>query len=222
MRPSRFVLYSLLPLFAACQVWTPKSADLQSATRQQGEITSQGNMLLFKPCNEQRRFSIEDSGNTGLAREAASLFRDGGKVLFADVRGTFSGSSASGTDGKLGVDKLFRLQREGFGCDDPNFKRLIVRASGNEPGWSVMVNSQGMLVQRAGQPQLALPYVVESLPDGSSSYSSEADGEKLELWVAPAHCVNDMSGTLSNLSATLHLQGQVMRGCAYPGGASGD
>lgn len=31
-----------------------------------------------------------------------------------------------------------------------------------------------------------------------------------------------MSGALSNLSAELRLDDKVMRGCAYPGGSSGD
>lgn len=222
MRPSRFALFSLLPLFAACQVWSPKPVDLHGATRQQGELSRQGNGLVFTPCNEQRRFSIEDSGNTGLVRDAAELFKDGGKTLFADLGGSFSGSTASGTDGTLDVSRVYRLQHEGHGCDDPNFKRTIVHAGGNEPGWSVMVNAQGLLLERPGQPQQVLPYVVESLPDGSSSYSSEADGKKLELWVAPERCVNSMSGALSHLSAELRLNDEALRGCAWPGGASGD
>ena len=118
MRPSRFALFSLLPLFAACQVWSPKPVDLHGATRQQGELSRQGNGLVFTPCNEQRRFSIEDSGNTGLVRDAAELFKDGGKTLFADLGGSFSGSTASGTDGTLDVSRVYRLQHEGHGCDD--------------------------------------------------------------------------------------------------------
>ena len=82
-----------------------------------------------------------------------------------------------------------------------------------------MVNAQGLLLQRPGQPDQVLPYVVESVPGGSSSYSTEANGEKLELWVAPARCVNSMSGAVNNLTAELRLDDKVMRGCAYPGAA---
>jgi putative lipoprotein len=222
MRSARFALYSLLPLFAACQVWTPKPTVVNLPTRVQGELSRQGDALILRPCQENRRFGIEDSADTGLAREARELFAGGADSLFVDVRGTYGGSRSSGTDGALQVDTLYRIQNEGHACDDPNFKRTIVQAGGNEPGWSVMINAQGLLLERPGQKALVVPYVVESVPGGSSSYSSEANGQKLELWVAPARCVNSMSGAVSTLSAELRLNGQVLRGCAYPGGASSD
>lgn len=221
MRPARLAFYSLLPLFAACQVWTPTPTDLNAQTRVQGELTREGNDLVFRPCREQRHFLLVDGPETSVARDARELFGDGAK-LFADVRGRYSGGQSSNTDGKLEVDTLYRLQNEGPGCDDPNFKHTIVKASGNEPGWSVMVNAQGLLLERPGKPALVVPYVVESVPGGSSSYSTEANGEKLELWVAPARCVNSMSGAVSQMSAELRLDNQVLRGCAYPGGASAD
>lgn len=222
MRSSRFIFFSLIPLFAACQVWTPEKPDLNANSRLQGELSQQDGKLVFRGCTEQRRFSVEDSGNTGLPREAKTLFDDGASSLFVDLRGSFSGSTAAGTDGKLEVSKLYRLQNEGAGCDDPNFKRSIVRAHGNEPGWSVLINNQGLLLEQPGKPSLVVPYIAEGLPNGSTSYSSEANGEKLELWVAPARCQDSMSGALSNLSAELRVDSQVLHGCAYPGGSSGD
>jgi len=222
MRSSRFILFSLLPLFAACQVWTPSKTDLNASTRLQGELSQQDGKLMFRGCTEQRRFSIEDTANTGLPRDAKSLFEDGASALFVDLRGSFSGSTAAGTDGKLEVSKVLRLQNEGPGCDDPNFKRSIVRAHGNEPGWSVLINNQGLLLERPGKESLVVPYIAEGLPNGSTSYSSEANGEKLELWVAPARCQDSMSGALTSLSAELRVDNQVMQGCAYPGGSSND
>lgn len=222
MRSSRFILFSLLPLFAACQVWTPAKTDLNASTRLQGELSQQDGKLVFRSCTEQRRFSIEDTGNTGLPREAKTLFEEGASTLFVDLRGNFGGSTAAGTDGKLEVSQLYRLQNEGAGCDDQNFKRSIVRAHGNEPGWSVLINNQGLLLEQLGKPSLVVPYIAEGLPNGSTSYSSEANGEKLELWVAPARCQDSMSGALTNLSAELRVDGQVLHGCAYPGGSSGD
>ncbi|KAF1054077.1 MAG: hypothetical protein GAK43_01064 [Stenotrophomonas maltophilia] len=221
MRPSRFALYSLLPLFTAC-VWTPKPVDLHSATRVQGELSQQDGKLVIRPCTEQRRFVVEDSATTNIAREARELFADGTPKLFIDARGQYGGGSESTTDGKLEVQTLYRLQKEGPGCDDPNFKRTIVHASGNEPGWSVVINAQGLLLERPQQQPFVVPYVVESVPGGSSSYSSEANGEKIELWIAPARCADSMSGTVSNLSAELRVDGKLLQGCAYSGGASTD
>ncbi|XEG74076.1 hypothetical protein QA447_07540 [Pseudomonas sp. abacavir_1] len=219
MRPARLFLYALLPLFAACQVWKPEPTRQDAPTRVQGEVTREDGGLVLRPCNEQRRFNLVDGADSAVSRESRDLFADGAGKLFIDARGAYSGGQASNTDGKFEVRSLYRLQNEGHGCDDPNFRQTIVQAGGNEPGWSVMVNAQGLLLQRPGQPDQVLPYVVESVPGGSSSYSTEANGEKLELWVAPARCVNSMSGAVNNLTAELRLDDKVMRGCAYPGAA---
>ena len=222
MRPARLFVYALLPLFAACQVWKPESARPNAPSRVQGEVSRQDGGLVMRPCNEQRLFNLVDGPDSAVAREARELSGDGAGKLFIDALGSYSGGQASNTDGKFEVQTLYRLQNEGHGCDDPNFKQTIVQAGGNEPGWSVMINARGLLLQQQGQADQVLPYVVESVPGGSSSYSTEANGEKLELWVAPVRCVNDMSGAVSNLSAELRLNDKVMRGCAFPGGAAAE
>ncbi len=67
--------------------------------------------------------------------------------------------------------------------------------------------------------RIPLPYLEEQLPEGRLNFSSEANGRRLELWVAPQLCVDGMSGAVSHLSAELRLDGQVRRGCAHFGGA---
>ena len=57
---------------------------------------------------------------------------------------------------------------------------------------------------------------------GRLNLSSEANGQRLDLWVARQRCVDGMSGGVQHLSAELRLNGQVLRGCAYLGGARND
>ncbi len=178
MRPARLLVYSLLPLFAACQVWKPESPSTSVDTRFQGELVKINGALQFRPCTEKRLFSIEDVANTGLRREADSLFDDGAQGLFVDLRGTMGPAKVRGTDGKLEVSRLYRVQNEGPGCDDPNFKLLTFAANGNEPFWSARVNNQGLRLDRPEHETLALPYVAEELPNGSTSYSSEATARR--------------------------------------------
>ncbi|WP_410003428.1 COG3650 family protein, partial [Pseudomonas aeruginosa] len=90
-------------------------------------------------------------------------------------------------------------------------------ANGNEPFWSARVNNQGLRLDRPEHETLALPYVAEELPNGSTSYSSEANGKKVELWIAPSSCTDSMSGAFSSYSAELRIDGETLRGCAYPG-----
>ncbi|MDH2199125.1 COG3650 family protein [Ectopseudomonas oleovorans] len=208
---------ALLPLLAACQVYTGKPEGPPPATRLQGQVQVDNGQLVFMPCQEQRRFVLADAGNTSIEREVTQLGNDGHSSLFADLTGRLGGSQGKGNDGRFEVNQIYRLQGEGPSCDDLNFKRLALRASGNEPFWQLEVGSKGLVLNRPEQEPLALPYLEEQLPDGRLNFSSEANGQHLDLWVAPQRCVDSMSGTVNHLSAELRLDGQVLRGCAHFG-----
>jgi putative lipoprotein len=218
MRVARsLVLVALLPLFAACQLLDGprESASHVGQTRMQGQLTAADGKLLFQPCNEQRSYVVNDTGGTSVLQEAATLADDQGK-LFADVRGRITAS------GQLDLEQLYRVERSGTACDDPNFKQLILRAAGHTPEWNVKVSGKGMVIDRAGQPPLALPYVEEQLGDGRFNLSTEANNQRIELWVAPQRCVDSSTGSVQHMSAELRIDGQVQRGCGYFGGSRND
>ncbi|MEK1834897.1 COG3650 family protein [Pseudomonas sp. NPDC089918] len=217
MRVARsLVLVAVLPLFAACQLLDGprESASHVGQTRLQGQLTAADGKLLFQPCNEQRSLVVNDSGGTSVLQEAATLADDQGK-LFADVRGRIS-------DNQLDLQQLYRVERSGTACDDPNFKQLTLRAAGHGPEWNVRVSGKGMVIDRAGQPPLALPYVEEQLGDGRFNLSTEANNQRIELWVAPQRCVDSSTGSVQHMSAELRIDGQVQRGCGYFGGSRDD
>ncbi|MCP1443809.1 putative lipoprotein [Pseudomonas sp. GGS8] len=221
MRVARsLVLVALLPLFAACQLLDGprQSASHVGQTRMQGQLTAANGKLLFQPCNELRSYVVNDTGGSSILQEAATLADDQGK-LFADVRGRIV---ASGADSQLDLTQLYRVERSGTACDDPNFKQLILRATGHGPEWNVKVSGKGMVIDRAGQPPLALPYVEEQLGDGRFNLSTEANNQRIELWVAPQRCVDSSTGSVQHMSAELRIDGQVQRGCGYFGGSRND
>jgi putative lipoprotein len=218
MRVARsLALVALLPLFAACQLLDGprENASHVGQTRMQGQLTAADGKLLFQPCNEQRSYVVNDTGGTSVLQEAASLADAQGK-LFADVRGNIV------ADSRLDLEQLYRVERSGTACDDPNFKLLILRAAGHSPEWNVKVSGKGMVIDRAGQPPLALPYVEEQLGDGRFNLSTEANNQQIELWVAPQRCVDSTTGSVQHMSAELRIDGQVQRGCGYFGGARND
>ncbi|MGF6455021.1 COG3650 family protein [Pseudomonas frederiksbergensis] len=218
MRVARsLVLVALLPLFAACQLLDGprESASHVGQTRLQGQLTAADGKLLFQPCNEQRSLVVNDSGGTSVLQEAATLADDQGK-LFADVRGRITAS------GQLDLEQLYRVERSGTACDDPDFKQLTLRAAGHGPEWNVRVSGKGMVIDRAGQPPLALPYVEEQLGDGRFNLSTEANNQRIELWAAPQRCVDGSTGSVQHMSAELRINGQVQRGCGYFGGSRND
>ena len=217
MRVARsLIVVALLPLFAACQLLDGprESASHIGQTRMQGQLTAADGKLVFQPCGEQRQYAVNDIGGTSVLQEAATLADQQGK-LFADVRGKIAGD-------RLDLGQLYRVERSGTACDDPNFKLLILRAAGHGPEWSVKVSGKGMVIDREGQPALAVPYVEEQLGDGRFNLSSEANNQRIELWVAPQRCVDSNTGSVQHMSAELRIDGQVQRGCGYFGGSRND
>lgn len=218
------LLVSLVPLFSACQMLgagAPTPASTAGLNRMQGELKGEGGRLLFLPCHEQRRFVVKDIGNTGLLQEAGALASKPG-TLFADVRGSFTASNGNSADGQLNLQHLYRVERSASACDDPNFKPLILRASGHSPNWSLRASGKGMILERDGQAPLAVPYIEEQSGDGRLNLTTEANNQRVELWVAPQRCVDPTTGSVQSLSAELRVNGQVQRGCAYYGGARDD
>ncbi|GAB3373690.1 COG3650 family protein [Azotobacter armeniacus] len=223
MRLVRTLLYCLLPLLTGCQLFAGENrAPKVEQVRLQGELSVRDGDLLLRPCDEQRRFVLVDAGDLGLAEEVRGLQGGGSDPLFADLRGILGASDKPAVDGRFELNRLYRLELGGRGCQDPDFRRVILRATGNEPFWSVSVGTRGLLLQRPDQPPLALPYLEERLPGGALNLTSEADGRSLQLWVAPQRCVDSMSGAVHHLSAELRLHGEVQRGCAYFGGGRED
>ncbi|MDO7898969.1 COG3650 family protein [Pseudomonas citrulli] len=224
MRAARSLLFiALLPLFAGCQLLDAPRQSVSHAgqTRLQGELTAADGKLVFQPCQEQRRYIVNDSGGTSVLQQAATLADKQGK-LFADVRGRIVSSTTAGADSQLDLEQLYRLERSGSACDDGNFKRLVLRASGHGPEWDLKANGKGLVLEREGQPPLAVPYLEEQLGDGRFNLSTEANGQKVDLWVAPQRCVDSVTGSVQHMSAEVRINGQVQRGCAYFGGARDD
>jgi putative lipoprotein len=217
MRVARsLIVVALLPLFAACQLLDGprESASHVGQTRMQGQLTAADGKLVFQSCGEQRQYVVNDIGGTSVLQEAASLADQQGK-LFADVRGKIVGD-------RLDLTQLYRVERSGTACDDANFKQLILRAAGHGPEWNVKVSGKGMVIDREGQPPLAVPYVEEQLGDGRFNLSSEANNQRIELWVAPQRCVDSNTGSVQHMSAELRIDGKVQRGCGYFGGSRND
>ena len=223
MRVARsFVLVALLPVFAGCQLFNSKPVDSNAGlSRLQGELLSANGELVFQPCIGQQRYVVRDSANTTLVQDATDMPVKPG-ALFADIRGSFTASTTQGTDGDVQLQQLYRLERNSAACQDPNFKLLILRAAGHDPEWNVKVSGKGMVIDRDGQPPLAVPYVEEQLGDGRFNLSSEANNQRIELWVAPQRCVDTRTGSVQHMSAELRIDGQVQRGCGYFGGSRND
>ena len=223
MRAARSLfLVALLPVFAGCQLLNSQPAETHAGlTRLQGELISANGQWVFQPCVGQQRYGVRDTANTTLVQDATDMPVKPG-ALFADIRGSFITSQNAGADGEVQVQQLYRLERNSSACKNPNFKQLTVYASGNGPAWEVKASGKGLELTREGQPALALPYVEEQIGDGRFYLSTEANHQRIELWVAPQRCTDSVNGSVQHLGAELRVNGQVQRGCGYFGGARND
>lgn len=113
----------------------------------------------------------------------------------------------------------YRLQTQGPACNDPDLARLQLRASGNEPFWSILQTPRGLIFNQIDQASIALPYIEEEeLGNGRFYISSEANEQNLKLWITPKQCIDSMSGTLYHLQAKLQWNQETLTGCATFGG----
>lgn len=219
--PRSIAMLVLLPLLASCQSIFSTTANAPSTaglTRMQGALQGDNGQLFFQPCGDPRRYAVTDSNDTGVLQEASQLAGDR-PVVYADLRGRFDASTNGSTNGQLRLHQLYRLDRSLAACKDPDFKLSSLTAAGDSPRWQVRVTGQGMIVDREGQPALALPYVEEQVGAGRFNLSTEANGQRIELWVAPQRCVDGHNQGVQFLSAELRVNDQVQRGCATFGGA---
>ena len=223
MRAARsLVLVALLPVFAGCQLLNSKPVDSNAGlTRLQGELVSENGQLVFQPCVGQQRYMVSDGASTTLVQDATDMPVKPGK-LFADIRGSFVSAKTPGEQGEVKLQQVYRLERSSAACQDPNFKQQTVHANGNGPAWEVQAGGKGLILKREGQQDLALPYVEEQIGDSRFSLSTEANNQRIELWVAPQRCTDSVNGSVQHLSAELRVNGQVQRGCGYFGGARND
>lgn len=229
------LLAAVLPIFAACSVFTktPPAATNAGLVRLQGTLTAADGQLIFTSCQAQKRYVISDDGKTGVLQEASALAAKPGKI-FADLRGRPSvNSKRLGGDEQLDMQTLYRIERSASACNDANFAHLLMHASGPAnagtatnkspaPAWALNVQGKGLVLERPGQAPLAVPYLVEQLPDGRFSISTEANGQRLELWVAPQRCVDPSNGAVTHLRTELRINGVAQMGCGYYGALRSD
>lgn len=102
----RPLLFTLLPLFAGCQlfrVYVPPTP-ATPAVRLQGELTTEQDRLLLRPCGEQRRLGLVSEKTGELRRDVDNLRADGQSSLFVDLRGWPQGSQQADLDGEVRLD----------------------------------------------------------------------------------------------------------------------
>lgn len=202
------LVIALIPFFSGC-LPIP-------AFRHQGLVTQGESRPLFTSCDgTQRQILLPHRYYPEGQEEIVNQLKQSG-VLFVDLYGRSAGWKKS----LLEVDELLRLEHSPDACSEPDFKRLVLRAFGNEPNWNLRLIDKRLYLDRPGEPSLDVPYI-RSWSDAAKPYiKAEANGETLSLWLTTERCVDRITGGIYRETARLHLGDKVLQGCSYSGDGS--
>lgn len=224
--PRMAVVAALLPAFlAGCTplvptntVTTSDETASRAAPEGQGEPFAQ-----VYTCPDGFRFSARtgtDEAHLDLGTRRFTLARTSGDAAprYADDETLFQ---TDGSQATIAVDASIRSGCRGQDADDPwqaaALRGVDLRASGQEPGWSVeVVEGEWLRIVQAGEAgMLVAPEPArERTGSGATVYAGEADGQRLRLRLTESACVDSMSGESLPLTATLTLDDRQLRGCA--------
>jgi putative lipoprotein len=135
------------------------------------------------------------------------------KEFFVDGWGT------SDAEGKPQFTQFERLAPQGQGsCDEKDLSNSLFRARGNEPGWSVDVTPQGVILTRPDVPAITFEYApLEKTPTGGRHFAAENSDGKLDFTLAPGQCSDGMSDVVYGWNATATFGEQTLKGCGFAG-----
>lgn len=207
---------------------TPAAAPVDPSTESSLSI-KRGIVMLttesrtLRLCGENADLWLAGEGDA-LDEIYSRLAGEPGAALYVEARGERT-ATPQGTTIPATYAQTFLLEQvlfaampgEGGACaaGPPPWR---VRASGNEPFWSVEITAERI---RLREPEPAMPLdlpVAESQDsEGTVTYRAAGEGHVLELVVTALACSDSMSGAYFAYTAEGKLDGRELRGCARLG-----
>lgn len=218
MRSLTILAVISMPFLGACQWWPHFASETPQKPEQrlQGELLQQNNRLWLRTCGTEtppKALRLDSAATAFL--QALRLNGVEGTALFVDL----SAMPAENATTPLQVSRFYQVSQKKT-CPAPDFKRLTLQANGHSPEWHMKIMPQGFLLERANQPPLALPYIEEQLGNSRYEFSSEANGKRIRLSIAPELCTDSQTVSGYPLRARLSIDNEPLRmGCASFGGA---
>jgi len=174
----------------------------------QGLMMKQGDKLVFAPCRDPSYTFVEDvSGDGQVIKGLDEVGLAAGKRLYVELFGWL--------DGAILRAKSINLARTDGRCQRPGSNGEAWLASGHGPDWAMAAGTAGIQLQRAGAPELSVPYTAFREAGGVSMFSSEGEHGKLEIRMTKALCRDQAAATIAGWTATIAVDGQILKGCAW-------
>lgn len=175
-----------------------------------GQMMKQGDKMVFSPCRDRSYATVEDISNNQQVSKALNLVGLGaGKKLYVELVGVIENSVLKASE--------LNLARTDGRCQLPGGQDEAWRAAGNEPGWALVAGAGGEQVrlQRQGKPDVSVPYSAFKPEGGVARFEATKDNQKLSLRFENVLCRDTSTDTVFGWTATVNLNGQTFKGCAW-------
>lgn len=203
---NKIALLAALAVFAGGSLQAEESNTSKLAS---GLLMKQGGKLVFAPCRDRSYAVMEDtSANGSLTAALNRIGLDAGKKLYVEVFGVLDGANLKASD--------LNFARTDGRCQMPGGKDESWLAAGN--GWALIAGSEQVLVKQPGKLDVAVPYSHFKTEGALTSYEASQGSNKLALRFERAVCkqqTKDTGDVLLGWTATVTVNGEVLKGCAW-------
>lgn len=173
-----------------------------------GLMLQQGDKLIFSPCRDRSYAYVEDvSADGSVTKILNSLGLNAGKRLYVELLGLLDGA-------QLKASSVNMARIEGR-CQMPGGKAESWRAAGNDPAWALVAGGEYVQLQRYGKPEVVLPYTEFRTEGNLTRYDGAKDNNRLSVRFEKTLCRDTAANGVFAWTATLDLNGQVLKGCAW-------
>jgi len=148
---------------------------------------------------------ISQDGMVTRARDSVGLAAS--KKLYVELVAVVDG-------GMLRASGLNLARAEGR-CQQPGGNEESWRASGNEPGWLLAIGPEVVVLKRLGQPDVNVPGAPTVRDGGVVRFEARTEASRLKARFENKVCHDTMAGAVFGWTATVEINGQTLKGCAW-------
>ena len=173
-----------------------------------GQLMKHADKLVFSPCRDRSYAMMEDvSPDRSVTRALDSVGLDVGKKLYVELMAVVDG-------GMIRASGLNQARTEGR-CQLPGGSEESWRAAGNEPGWLLAVGKEVIVVKRQGKADVSVTAVPPRSEGTATYFDTATGGNRLAVTFEKLLCHDTMADSVFGWTATVNLNGQTLKGCAW-------
>jgi len=175
--------------------------------------------------SQEALWAIDSTGLIWELHQQIAPHRQLYEELFVVVQGRLGPAMTEGFGaeypGKLVVDQVLYMAREGFDCG-LDLDKFHYRIYGNEPFWSIEISAHGIELKRpGGTPHKWGNVRREQTEEGIRYLGNGSEPFTIEIVISGKPCRDTMSDTFFAYTASVLLGGEMLKGCALKGTGQG-